>query len=91
MRLVAISNRTLPAAEKAYRMAGIEEVQVVASKQQLEQMIANGQPAITSDAKILCEAEGIDVIVEVTGTIEFAARLVIDAISQWQTCCRDEC
>jgi predicted homoserine dehydrogenase-like protein len=81
MRLVAISNRTLPAAEKAYRMAGIEDVQVVETKQQLEQTIANGQHAITSDAKNLCEAEGIDVIVEITGTIEFAARTVIDAIS----------
>jgi predicted homoserine dehydrogenase-like protein len=81
MRLVAISNRTLPAAEKAYRMAGIEDIQEVASKVQLEQMIADGQPAITSDATLLCEAEGIDVIVEVTGTIEHASRLVIAAIN----------
>jgi predicted homoserine dehydrogenase-like protein len=81
MKLVAISNRTLPAAEKAYRMAGVEEVRVVETKQQLEQTIANGEYAITGDAKILCEAEGIDVIVEITGTIEFAARAVIDAIS----------
>ena len=81
MRLVAISNRTLPAAEKAYRMAGVEDVRAVETKQQLEQMIADGRYAITSDAKILCEAEGIDVIVEITGTIEFAARVVVDAIS----------
>ena len=81
MRLVAISNRTLPAAEKAYRMAGVEGVQAVETKQQLEQMIADGRYAITSDAKMLCEAEGIDVIVEITGTIEFAARVVVDAIS----------
>ena len=81
MRLVAISNRTLPAAERAYRMAGVEALQVVETKQQLEQTIANGQHAITGDARILCEAEGIDVIVEITGTIEFAARVVIDAIS----------
>ncbi len=80
MRLVAISNRTLSAAEKAYRMAGIEDVQQVETKQQLEQMIADGRYAITSNAKILCEAKGIDVIVEITGTIEFAARAVIDAI-----------
>ena len=81
MRLAAIANRTLPAAEKAYRMAGIEDIQEVTNKTQLEQMIADGQPAITSDATLLCEAEGIDVIVEITGTIEHAARLVIDAIN----------
>ena len=61
-------------------MAGIEDLQEVASKTQLEQMIADGQPAITSDATLLCQAEGIDVIVEITGTIEYAARVVIDAI-----------
>lgn len=81
MRLAAIANRTLPAAEKAYRMAGIEDFQQVASKTQLEQMIADGQPAIASDATLLCEAEGIDVIVEITGTIEYAAKLVINAIN----------
>jgi predicted homoserine dehydrogenase-like protein len=81
IRLAAVANRTLPAAEKAYRMAGIEDPQQVASKTQLEQMIANGQPAITSNATLLCEAEGIDVVVEITGTIEHAARLVIAAIN----------
>lgn len=81
MKLAAVSNRTLPAAEKAYGMAGVEDVQEVETKQQLEQRIADGQPSITCDAKILCEADGIDVIVEITGTVEFAARVVIDAIS----------
>jgi predicted homoserine dehydrogenase-like protein len=81
MRLVAVSNRTLSSAEQAYRMAGIEKVKVVESKNVLEQAIVDGQYAITENAKLLCEAEGIDVIVEITGTIDYAAGAVIDAVN----------
>lgn len=31
---------------------------------------------ITEDAKLLCKSEGIDAIIEVTGTVEFGARVV---------------
>jgi predicted homoserine dehydrogenase-like protein len=81
MRLVAVSNRTLSSAEQAYRMAGFEKVKVVESKNMLEQAIVDGQYAITENAKLLCEAEGIDVIVEITGTIDYAAGAVIDAVN----------
>jgi predicted homoserine dehydrogenase-like protein len=81
MRLVAVSNRTLSSAKQAYQMAGIEKIKVVESKNVLEQAIVDGQYAITENAKLLCEAEGIDVIVEITGTIDYAAGAVIDAVN----------
>ena len=37
--------------------------------------IERGKPAITEDPSLLCRAEGIDAIIEVTGTVEFAARV----------------
>jgi len=81
MELVAIFNRNLEGAKRAYTEAGIEEVQVVKSVGGLEEAIARGQYAITDDAMLLCQAEGIDAIIEVTGTIEFGAHVVMEAIA----------
>jgi predicted homoserine dehydrogenase-like protein len=80
MRVVAISNRTLAKAEQAYGQAGVESVVCVESVSQLEDAISKNRYAITEDAQLLCEANGIDVIIEATGTLEFAAKVVLNAI-----------
>jgi len=82
MRLVAIANRTLDRARQAYSEADVpaEDVRVVESQSALEQAIAAGIPAITDDALLLCKAEGIDVIVEITGAVEFGAHVLMTAI-----------
>lgn len=80
MKLVAISNRTLSEAAKAYREAGIETVKTVETVAHLEEATAQGQYAITDDATLLCKAEGIDAIIEVTGTIDFSTHVVLKAI-----------
>ncbi len=80
MRLVAICNRSLSEAGRAYREAGIEAVRTVDSAPQLEHAIANCQYAITDDPTLLCQAEGIDAIIESTGEIEFGALVAMRAI-----------
>jgi predicted homoserine dehydrogenase-like protein len=83
MRLVAIANRTAAKAQQAFVEAGVpaEQIRNVSSQGQLEQAIAAGQPAITDDALLLCRAEGIDVIVEITGAVEFGAQVVLEAMA----------
>jgi predicted homoserine dehydrogenase-like protein len=81
MELVAISNRQIDAAKQAYSEAGIEDIQVVATVSELEDAIANGKYAVTEDAKLLCRAEGIDALIEVTGAVEFGAQIVMEAIA----------
>ncbi|MEH1891118.1 NAD(P)H-dependent oxidoreductase [Nostoc sp.] len=81
MELVAISNRQIDAAKQAYSEAGIEDIQVVATVSELEDAIANGKYAVTEDAKLLCRAEGIEAIIEVTGAVEFGAHIVMEAIA----------
>ena len=81
MRLVAIANRTLSNAERVYHEAGIENARHVDSLVALEAAIATGQPVITEDALLLCEAAGIDVILEVTGAVEFGAQVALHAIT----------
>ena len=80
MRLVAISNRTLSKADQAYREAGVDAVKSVEDVAQLEKSIADGQYCITDDPMLLCEAEGIDAVIEVTGDVEFGARIALKAI-----------
>ena len=80
LRLVAIYNRTLTAAREAYLVAGVTSVQVVESHNALEQAIHDGRFAVTDDAAVICQAEGIDALIEATGTIEFGAGVVMQAI-----------
>jgi predicted homoserine dehydrogenase-like protein len=80
MRLVAISNRNVGKARDAYALAGAEDVVAVDSLPGLEGAIERGRPAVTDNPSLLCAAEAVDAIVEVTGTVEFAARVAVDAI-----------
>ena len=80
MRLVAISNRTLAGAERAYREAG-QEPQVVESLSALEDAVRAGLPAITQDASLLCQCEQIDALIDVTGDVEYGARITLEAIT----------
>jgi predicted homoserine dehydrogenase-like protein len=79
MRLVAIANRTVEHAQRCYREAGAE-CQTVRTVGELQDAIRCGTYAITDDATLLCDAEGIDCILEVTGTIEYAARVTARAL-----------
>ena len=80
MNVVAISNRTLSGAERAYREAGVDSIKTVETVDQLEESIDRGYYAIIDDAMLLCQAEGIDAIIEATGHVEFSAHVVMEAI-----------
>jgi predicted homoserine dehydrogenase-like protein len=80
MELVAISNRHIDGSRQVYAAAGEEGPVEVTGVAALEDAIKRGQRAVTRDPMHLCEAEGIDVIVEATGAIEFSAHVVMRAI-----------
>jgi predicted homoserine dehydrogenase-like protein len=80
MRLVVIANRHLAGAARAYREAGVSEVRTVDTCAELEDAVARGRYAITDDALLACRADGIDIVVEVTGAVEFAAAVALEAI-----------
>jgi predicted homoserine dehydrogenase-like protein len=81
MRLVAIANRTVSQAERAYREAGIDALQAVETVTQLEDAMARGQYAITDDALLLCRADSIEAVIDATGEIEFGAHVAMEAIA----------
>ncbi|HEX8940883.1 MAG TPA: SAF domain-containing protein [Candidatus Limnocylindrales bacterium] len=80
MRLVAIANRTPATAVRAYQEAGVTDVESVSSASALEDAIRAGRAAVTDDPLILAEAASVEAIIEVTGTVEYAARFVLHAI-----------
>jgi predicted homoserine dehydrogenase-like protein len=80
MELVAISNRHVSEAKRAYAEAGDENVVVVETAGELQDALSRGRRAVTDNPMLLCEAEGIDCIVEVTGAVEFSAHVVMRAI-----------
>lgn len=79
MRLAGISNRTLSKARKAYRDADREAV-VAESVSDVEDSLLTDRFVITEDPLLLCQAEGIDVIIEATGEVEFGAEIALKAI-----------
>jgi len=80
MELVAICNRRLEPAHDAYIQAGVQSPQFVESALELDDAIAAGTAAVTDDPSVLCRAEGVDVILEVTGSVDHGAGVVLDAV-----------
>jgi predicted homoserine dehydrogenase-like protein len=79
IRLVAIANRTPAHAERAFREAGTTAWCQARSVGEADTAIARGIPVLTEDPSVLNSCDAIDLIVEVTGTIEPAARVVLEA------------
>lgn len=80
MKLVAIANRSPEKAKLAYLNAGMTGIHEVNTISQLEENIHAGRYSVTGDPLLLCQAEGIDVVIEVTGAIEAGAHVAVTAI-----------
>src|SRR5258708_33450687 len=79
MRLVAIANRTPEHSERAFREGGFQEWRRVTSARAAEAAINYGIPVLTDDPSVLTTCPAIDILLEVTGTIEAAAGGVLRA------------
>lgn len=80
MELVAIANRKIEKAKAAYAQSGIVDAREVSSVNDLEDNIRNGQYSVTENAMLLCEADGIDAVIEVTGAVEFGTNVALRTI-----------
>jgi predicted homoserine dehydrogenase-like protein len=80
MEIAVIANRTLSKAHAAYEYAGFKAVECN-DLQSLQDVVSAGGLAVTANHEDLCDLEGIDLLVECTGTIEMAARLIMRAIN----------
>jgi predicted homoserine dehydrogenase-like protein len=62
-----------------FAYAGREGAFVAATQGEVEDAIRKGKPVVTEDALLLARSEQIDVLVDVTGSVEFGARVIFEA------------
>lgn len=79
MEISAIFNRTAGRAAGVYEYAGSTEVTTTEESGSLEDAIRSGRPVVTEDPYLISSSENIDVIVDVTGSVELGARVALDA------------
>ncbi|EON76541.1 Homoserine dehydrogenase [Lunatimonas lonarensis] len=80
MELAVISNRTLSKAINVFQSAQRENIEQVDTLESLNQCIHSGKKAVTNNPFLLCEAEGLDAIIEVTGAVELGCQIALSAI-----------
>jgi predicted homoserine dehydrogenase-like protein len=81
MVLAAVSNRTLAGAARAYSEAGVESAVVASTVAEVEDAVAAGRAVVTEDPAAVCAADGIDVVCDVTGAVEFGAGVTLGAFA----------
>ena len=59
--------------------AGCEDVVVAESQRKFDDAAARARPVATEDAMLLARSAHIDVLVDVTGSVEFGAHVVLEA------------
>src|SRR6185437_15581390 len=80
MRVVAISNRRRPErAVAVFKYAGCEDVTLADTQLKFDNAAARAQPVATADGMLLARSDHIDVLVDVTGSVEFGAHVVLEA------------
>jgi len=82
MRTALIVNRTIERAVEAFVVAGRDRADIIVSDElaALQEAVDAGRPAVTSRAEVLAGLTGIDVVVEVTGAVEYGAQVVLRAL-----------
>jgi len=81
MRMAAIYNRRPERALDVYRYAGCEDVKTVSTQAALDEAVGRSQPVVPEDPYFICRCPEIDVVVDVTGSLEFSARVILDAVA----------
>ena len=80
MRLVAIANRHVERAASVYAEAGIDAVEQARTVEDLDKALQNDVISVTDDPLLLSRASGIDVLIDVTGSIENSAHFAMETI-----------
>lgn len=79
MRVSAISNRRPERAVKVYQYAGFEDIRVPSTQSEFDAAVEKGLPVATEDAMLIARCPHIDVVMDVTGSVEFGAHVTLEA------------
>ena len=79
MRMVAVQNRHVEKAFQVYRYSGVDSIVEATTQSQVDQAISAGRAVVTEDPFILARSPLVDVLVDVTGSVEFGAQVAMEA------------
>ncbi len=79
MKLVAIYNRRPQRAFDCFEYAGVKDVVAPKDQRETDAAIRGGKAVATDDAFLLARSSEVDVLVDVTGSVEFGARVAFEA------------
>jgi predicted homoserine dehydrogenase-like protein len=79
MRMAAVYNRNPERAFHVYRYSGFEDIAACGSQQAVDDAIRRGIPVVAEDPYTICRSSEIDIVIDVTGSVEFGARIILDA------------
>ena len=83
MTVAAIYSRKIERGRDLYRYCAFDDASIVEAGTQgaLDGAIAHRTPVVTDDGFLLSRSEQIDVLVDTTGSVEFGARIILDAFA----------
>jgi predicted homoserine dehydrogenase-like protein len=79
MRLVAMYGRKPQRAFDIFEYAGVKDVASPKTQREVDAAIRAGQAVVTDDAFLLARSSEVDVLVDVTGSVEFGAQVAFEA------------
>jgi predicted homoserine dehydrogenase-like protein len=79
MRVVAISNRRPERAAEVFGYAGCEDIVVAESQLKFDTAAERARPVATGNPMLLARSPHVDVLVDVTGSVEYGAHVALEA------------
>jgi predicted homoserine dehydrogenase-like protein len=79
MRLVGVFNRRVQRAFDLCQYAGVNDVAAPSTQREVDLAIGEGKVVVTDDPFMLARSTAIDVLVDVTGSVEFGTRVALEA------------
>jgi predicted homoserine dehydrogenase-like protein len=79
MRMSAVYNRRPERARHVFEYAGCTDLVEASSQRGLDEAIRRGAPVVAEDPFTICRSDEIDVVVDVTGSVEFGAQVILEA------------
>lgn len=79
MRFVGVFNRRAQRGLDLCKYVGVKDCVVTAAQGETDLAISEGKVVVTEDAFLLARSKEIDVIVDATGSVEFGARVALEA------------
>jgi predicted homoserine dehydrogenase-like protein len=81
MRMAAVYNRKPERAEGVYRYSGLDDVVRADTQSDVDAAILAGRPVVADDPSLICRSPHIDVLLDVTGSVEFGANVFMEAFA----------